>query len=64
MELIDDGDRLGVAVPTGDGGTELLYLVKDLDKRLLRFLDEPGQIPSDPVLLDLIPHARREVAER
>jgi hypothetical protein len=45
---IDEGDRLGIVFPTDDGGTELIYIIRNLEDRVLRILDGGGDLAEDP----------------
>jgi hypothetical protein len=37
---IDEGDRLGIVFASDDGGTEIVYLMRNLEDRVLKVL--PG----------------------
>ena len=44
---IDEGDRLGIVFSTDDGGTELVYLMRDLHDRVLQILHGGGDVLED-----------------
>jgi hypothetical protein len=41
---IDEGDRLGIVFASDDGGTEIVYLMRNLEDRVLDILDRPADV--------------------
>lgn len=50
---IDYGDRLGIVFPTDDGGTKLVYLMRNLEDRVLSVLNGRGDLTEDSAELPL-----------
>ena len=44
---IDEGDRLGIVLPTSDGGSKIVYLPRNIQKRVREILDRSRNLPEN-----------------